>query len=196
MKKALFISISISLLFLSFCQQKTEEDTGKDVNILKYRVVKKERYRSWNTMLYRIIFEGAGRPTEDQMKRTAMHIWKNGNKNWNAFTVSMYIPGMNVKSEAYARAGFTPKGLKYFKMLDSAEKEARRSIPQPTKKSLLLTLEKRKQIYLEYTMDPLWALDDGLDRVPKKLAEKYMKKYNLTKSELVEILFEGAEKYW
>ena len=59
-----------------------------------------------------------------------------------------------------------------------------------------LTIEKRKQIYHEHTMDPLWALDDGSDRVPKKLAEKYMKKYNLTKSELAEILFEGAEKYW
>ncbi len=59
-----------------------------------------------------------------------------------------------------------------------------------------LTIEKRKQIYYEYTTDPLWELDDGSDQVLKKLGEKYMKKYSLAKSELAKILFEGAEKYW
>jgi len=210
MKKALFISISISLLFLSLCQQKAEEETGEDVNILKYKVVKKVRYRSWNTMVYRIILEVAEFPTEDQMKETAIHIWENGNKNWNTFSVFMYLPGMNVKRTGYGRGQFNANGMEYFTIQDSSLNGTRweellpkdieaitfRSKKRIKEGPVRLSLEKRKQIYLEYTMDLLWKFDDGSDSVPKKLNEKYMRKYNLTKSELTKILFEGAGKHW
>ena len=58
------------------------------------------------------------------------------------------------------------------------------------------TLQKRKQIYLEYTKDDLWKYDDGTDYVPIHLNKRYMKTYHLTASQLYQILQEGGKMGW
>ena len=159
----------------------------KQANILKYSVVnigpKNSGYGTCE-----IALEVEKLPTKVQMEKTARHIWKKNNKKIE--TIFMYLPGMNIKGAEYGRGKFNPDGMEFFIIQDSALNGTR------WKALMEEAIEKRKQIYLEYTMDPLWKFDDGSDSVPKKLNEKYMKKYNLTRIELHKILMEGAGKYW
>lgn len=217
MKKSLFILISISLLFLSFCQQKVEEKTVEKVEVeplkpLKYTVAEKKESdsSSWKSSEYKIVLDVPGLPSDKQMKDTAEYIWKSSDKDWKAFDVLMYLAEMNVENSAYCRVRFNPNGMEFFTTNDDAlkgtrwesfiKKEEKVVSLQWTERekteSIRLTLENRKKIYLEYTMDSLWKYDDGSDRIPKMLFDKYMKRYNLTKAELASILLEGARKYW
>jgi len=115
------------MLILSFCKEKTEQfnkeqaitlqkqaEKETHLNILKYRVVRKQDYSYLNTprMTYRIILDVEKLPLKEQMERTAIHIWKNGNKNWKEFTVFMYLPDMDTESAACYVAEFSSSELK------------------------------------------------------------------------------------
>lgn len=83
------------------------------LDILKYRVVKKQDYSYLNTprIAYRIILDVEKLPLKKRMEKTAIHIWQNGNKSWKEFTVFMYLPDMDTQSAAYYVAEFRPNGL-------------------------------------------------------------------------------------
>jgi len=185
--------------------------------ILSYRIVKKQDISYANTprMVYRVVLDVTDIPSEIQMKRTASYIWENGNKHWKEFTVFMYLPGMNTSGAALGIGEFRPYGLKefkvqgfvlagtkweekaeqYLKLSSKIASEKRKEIEKETG-PILLPAEMKKKIYREFVDDPLWAYDDGTDKIPLKLGEKYMKKYNLTRLQLAVILAEGAEKGW
>lgn len=59
-----------------------------------------------------------------------------------------------------------------------------------------LTYTKRKEIYIEYTEDPVWDYGWPQEKIHKYLNEKYMKKYRISKSDITMILMEGVQKGW
>ncbi|MEA2087108.1 MAG: hypothetical protein U9O91_03315 [Candidatus Caldatribacteriota bacterium] len=90
---------------------------GENKEILKYSVTEKEDTSYLNTprMVYRIILEVDKLPSDKEMEKTAIDIWKKGNKNWKEFTVFMYLPEMDTKSLAYGIGEFNQNGLTEFK---------------------------------------------------------------------------------
>jgi len=186
-------------------------------DILNYTIVERQNtsYKSTPRMVYRIMLDVVDIPTELEMRRTALYIWENGNKKWAEFTVFMYLPGMNTRDIALGIVEFSSYGLKKFEFNEIAflgtkweEKAVQLSknlaeiASRERKKlekrieSVRMTTAMKKKIYDEYVTDPLWVYDDGTDKIPAKLGAKYMKKYKLTKNQLADILFEGAEKGW
>jgi len=202
---------------LTITQKQVEEE--RPSNILNYTIVEKKDISYANTprMLYRVVLDVTDIPLdlEVQMKRTASYIWENGNKHWKEFTIFMYLPGMNTSGSALVIAEFRPYGLKLFKVqgivlsgtkweekaeqhlkfLSKIASEKRKEIEKETG-PIRLSTETKKKIYREFVNDPIWAYDDGTDKIPLKLGEKCMKKYNLTRFQLADILSEGAEKGW
>ncbi len=91
-------------------------------DILKYKILAKQDYSYSNTprMKFTVILDVDKLPSEKQMKKTAEHIWRNGNKGWKEFTVFCFLPGMDTKWMAYGTATFTPKGLKDFRIMETA----------------------------------------------------------------------------
>ncbi len=96
--------------------------TMSDLGILKYQVVKRKdiSYLGNPRMAFRVILRVSRIPTEEQMKRTAIHIWQKGNKRYKVFTTFLYLPDMDTSGFAYAVAEFTPHGMKEF----TTQKEA------------------------------------------------------------------------
>jgi len=198
-------------------QKQLEEE--RPSNILNYTIVEKKDISYANTprMLYRVVLDVTDIPLdlEVQMKRTASYIWENGNKHWKEFTIFMYLPGMNTSGSALVIAEFRPYGLKLFKvqgivlsgtkweekaeqhlkLLSKIASEKRKEIEKETG-PIRLSTEMKKKIYCEFVDDPLWAYDDGTDKIALKIGGKCMKKYNLTRFQLANILSEGAEKGW
>ena len=198
-------------------QKQVEEE--RPSNILNYTIVEKKDISYANTprMLYRVVLDVTDIPLdlEVQMKRTASYIWENGNKHWKEFTIFMYLPGMNTSGSALVIAEFRPYGLKLFKvqgivlsgtkweekaeqhlkLLSKIASEKRKEIEKETE-PIRLSTEMQKKIYCEFVDDPLWAYDDGTDKIALKIGGKCMKKYNLTRFQLSDILLKGAEKGW
>ncbi|GMR24928.1 MAG: hypothetical protein BMS9Abin39_0199 [Ignavibacteria bacterium] len=94
----------------------------KSTEILKYKIVNREdvSYGGTPRMVFRIVVNVNRIPSEDQLKKTAKHIWENGNKGWEEFTVFMYLPDMDIKNIAYGVGEFRPNGLKEFKIQNYA----------------------------------------------------------------------------
>ena len=65
-------------------------------------------------MVYRILVEVDKIPSDDAMKRTATHIWKNGNKGWTEFTVFIYLPEMELNYSAYGIIEFNTNEITDF----------------------------------------------------------------------------------
>jgi len=194
-------------------QLKSEISSG----ILNYTIVKTKdiSYAGTPRMVYRVVLDVEDFPLEVEIKRIARRIWENGNKHWKEFTVFMYLPSMDSNGAAFVVAEFRPDGLKEFKvqmfalsrtkwekiaeqkdkLLSEVASKKRKEIEKETG-PIQITTEIKKKIYSEYLNDSLWASDDGTDRVPLQLNEKYIKKYNLSRLELAAILTEGAEKGW
>lgn len=57
-------------------------------------------------MVYRIVLDVNYLPTEEEMKKTAINIWENGNKNWEEFTVFIYMPEQITDGPAFGIAEF------------------------------------------------------------------------------------------
>lgn len=90
--------------------------------ILKHRVVAREdvSYRGCARMVFRVVVEVNRIPPKDQLKTTAIAIWKAGNQGWDEFYVYMYLPDMDTRDLAYGVGEFTPNGLKDFRIQDFA----------------------------------------------------------------------------
>lgn len=65
-------------------------------------------------MVYRIILDVNSLPTEDEMKKTAINIWENGNKEWEEFTVFIYMPEQETNGPAFGIAEFNQMRLESF----------------------------------------------------------------------------------
>ncbi len=50
------------------------------------------------------------------MSQVAESIWSDGNQGWDEFTVWLYLPGMEIKSLAYALVVFRNTELIHFKI--------------------------------------------------------------------------------
>jgi len=50
------------------------------------------------------------------MSQVAESIWRDGNQGWDEFTVWLYLPGMEIKSLAYALVVFRNTELIHFKI--------------------------------------------------------------------------------
>ena len=105
--------ILISFFFFS-CQSNQEGEKG----LLRYKIDKKQKITS-SRMIYRIIIKVDKIPSDDAIKRTATHIWENGNKNWTEFTVSLYLPEMELNYSAYSIIEFNTKGITDFSTSES-----------------------------------------------------------------------------
>lgn len=66
---------------------------------------------------YRVMLECDGIPSEEALKDVARKIWMKGNREWDEFTVWIYLPDQEPGAElAYAIGEFTPDGLKELKL--------------------------------------------------------------------------------
>ena len=90
---------------------------GENKEILKYSVEEKQDVSYLNTprMVYRIILDVDKLPSDKEMEETAIAIWEKGNKNWEEFTVFIYLPEMDIHSLAYGVGEFRQNGLLEFK---------------------------------------------------------------------------------
>ena len=67
-------------------------------------------------------------PSESQMKETAALIWskfrfsKDGDENWDKFTIHMYLPDMSIDNDAYSTREFGRYGLLSTKEADEPPK--------------------------------------------------------------------------
>ena len=86
---------------------------NKGKEFLKYKIIKKQKITN-SKMVYRILVEVDKIPSDDAMKRTATHIWKNGNKGWTEFTVFIYLPEMELNYSAYGMIEFNTHGITDF----------------------------------------------------------------------------------
>lgn len=71
-------------------------------------------------MAYRIVIITDEKPSQKQLRSTAISIWKKGNKKWSEFTVFIYLPEMSTDGIAYGIAEFRKSGLKDFRLQDYA----------------------------------------------------------------------------
>ena len=91
--------------------------SGENNEILKYNIAEKEDVSYLNTprTVYRVVLDVDKIPSDEEMKKTAIAIWEKGNKNWEEFTVFMYLLEMDTKSLAYGVGEFNQTGLMEFK---------------------------------------------------------------------------------
>jgi len=113
------LAIIILVIITPVSEPETEEEPA---DILSYKIVGKKDTSYLNTprMVYRVALEVEKVPDKENMEKTAIEIWRDGNKNWKEFTVFMYLPEMNTESTAYGIGNFTPNGLKEFQIMDIA----------------------------------------------------------------------------
>jgi hypothetical protein len=109
--KNLFNVFLISLLFYG-CQSNTEQKP----KILKYQIAKQQDISFMNIpkMVYRIMLDVDSTPMDIEMRNTATYLWQNGNRNWEEFTVFIYLPFMNTESPAFGVVEFNKEGLVMF----------------------------------------------------------------------------------
>ena len=90
--------------------------------LLRYRVAEREdvSYGNASRMVYRVVVNVRRIPKKIQLNKLALYLWKDGNRKWDEFTIFIYLPGMNLKSMAYAVAEFRPDGLKELKVQEVA----------------------------------------------------------------------------
>ncbi len=90
--------------------------------VLGYIIIETEDMSDAGTprMVYRVVVEVEEIPVAQELERTALQIWKDGNKDWKEFTVFMYLPDMDTHLLAYAIGEFRPEGLKEFRIEEAA----------------------------------------------------------------------------
>jgi len=157
-KTLMLIFLLLFLPLLVGCQPNTVNET----EILKYSITEKQDISYLNNprMAYRIILDVDKLPSDKEMKKTAIAIWEKGNKNWEEFTVFMYLPEMDTKSLAYGVGEFNQTGLTEFKKNEYALIETKWEITE-TK-----TIENKTQSpeAKEYKIE-LSAIDEGERKV-------------------------------
>ena len=90
--------------------------------VLGYIIIETENMSDAGTprMVYRVVVEVEEIPVAQELERTALQIWEDGNKDWKEFTVFMYLPDMDTHLLAYAIGEFRPEGLKEFRIEEAA----------------------------------------------------------------------------
>ncbi len=90
--------------------------------VLEYMITETEdiSYAGTPHMVYRVVVKVEEIPLKEELEKTAIEIWENGNKEWNEFTVFMYLPDMDTGLVAYGVADFRPEGLKEFRIEEAA----------------------------------------------------------------------------
>ena len=90
--------------------------------VLEYVIIDTEdiSYAGTPRMVYRVVVEVEEIPVAEELEKTALQIWEDGNKDWKEFTVFMYLPDMNTHLLAYAIGEFRPQGLKEFRIQEVA----------------------------------------------------------------------------
>ena len=85
---------------------------------LKYSVVAKQdiSYAGTNRVIYKVLAETIELPSAGPREELAQHLWREGNRNLDEFTVFIYLPGMDTNLTAYGIGEFSPIGLKYFRV--------------------------------------------------------------------------------
>ncbi len=135
---------------------------GENKEILEYSITEKQDVSYLNTprMIYRIILDVDKLPSDKEMEETAIAIWEKGNKNWEEFTVFIYLPEMDTKLLAYGVGEFSQTGLTEFKKNEYALIETKWEVTE-TK-----TIENRIQSSeaKEYKIE-LSAIDEGERKV-------------------------------
>lgn len=98
------------------------QETGDAPAQIKYDVVMRQdiSHALARRMAYRVLLQVKDMPTERAMRDLVQTIWKNGNQNWDEFTVWLYLPDMDTNSLAYVTAEFRPTGLKEFSVSSAA----------------------------------------------------------------------------
>lgn len=111
--KNLLNTVLISLMLIS-CQLNSNSKQKSD--ILKYQIAKTQDISFMNIpkMVYRIMLDVDTIPKDIEMRNTATYLWQNGNRNWDEFTVFLYLPYMNTESPAFGVAEFNKDGLVTF----------------------------------------------------------------------------------
>ncbi len=86
--------------------------------VLEYTIIETEdiSYAGTPRMVYRVVVEVEEIPVAEELEKTALQIWEDGNKDWKEFTVFMYLPDMDTHLLAYAIGEFRPQGLKEFRI--------------------------------------------------------------------------------
>jgi hypothetical protein len=146
-----------------------------DMLTLEYDVVGKEdiSYAGTPRMEYRIVVRTDVIPSKEQIQETAKSIWEHGDKNWEEFTVFIYLSGMDTGAAAYGIGSFGPSGLRKFEVneftlygtkwrpADQVEKQAdqkwedQKDSPAVKEYSMTLNVEKRtvRQIEIHLQTD-------------------------------------------
>ena len=90
--------------------------------VLEYTIIEMEdtSYAGTSRMVYRVVIEVEEIPVAQELEKTALQIWQEGNQDWEEFTVFMYLPDMDTKLVAYGVAEFRPPGLKEFRIQEAA----------------------------------------------------------------------------
>ena len=90
--------------------------------VLEYIIIETENMSDIGTprMVYLIVVEVEEIPAREELEKTAIQIWEDGNKYWKEFTVFMYLPDMDSGLAAYGVAEFRPEGLKEFRIQEAA----------------------------------------------------------------------------
>ena len=114
--------------FLASCLSSPDKDKEEEPmqniesSLLKYDIIEKKdiSFAGNSRMVNRVLLNVTELQSEEVMKVTAREIWENGNKNWDEFTVFMYLPEMDVEWVAYGIGEFRPTGLLEFRINESA----------------------------------------------------------------------------
>lgn len=90
--------------------------------VLQYIIIETEdiSYAGTPGMVYRVVVEVEEIPVKEELEKTAIQIWEDGNKDWKEFTVFMYLPDMDTALVAYGVAEFGPQGLKELRIQEAA----------------------------------------------------------------------------
>jgi len=90
--------------------------------VLEYIIIETEdiSYAETPRMVYRVVVKVEEIPVKEELEKTAIQIWEDGNRGWKEFTVFMYLPDMDTELVAYGVAEFGPQGLKELTIQETA----------------------------------------------------------------------------
>ena len=90
--------------------------------VLEYTIIEMEdtSYAGTSRMVYRVVVGVEEIPVAQELEKTALQIWQEGNQDWKEFTVFMYLPDMDTHLLAYAIGEFRPQGLEAFRIEEAA----------------------------------------------------------------------------
>lgn len=131
------------------------ERKAKESKVLKFDILKKEdiSFAGVQRMVYRINLDVNSLPTDEEMKKTAISIWENGNKKWKEFTVFMYMPEQITDGPAFGIAEFNQMQLTSFSSIESTLYGTKWEIKKIKKTSKEVPVSKLKEYIVNLSAD-------------------------------------------